>query len=165
MRATQRARQLANLLNLSTPAGLLVARMGGAVPRRSRSGLVIAHGYRLAVPPAPAFTLGNVVVLRAALLPGRDPVGSIPVPLLAHEERHATQYALFGGVLMPVAYMAAAGWSWWRTGDFGSANPFERAAGLADGGYRVRPVRPARQARAELRGLVARRAPGGEPPA
>ena len=29
------------------------------------------------------------------------------------------------------------------TGDFGSRNVFERRAGLADGGYRDRPLRPA----------------------
>jgi hypothetical protein len=43
---------------------------------------------------------------------------------------------------MPVAYVAAASWSWLRTGDFASRNAFERRAGLADGGYRERPVRP-----------------------
>jgi hypothetical protein len=42
---------------------------------------------------------------------------------------------------MPVLYLAAAGWSWLRTGDFASRNVFERRAGLADGGYRERPVR------------------------
>jgi hypothetical protein len=159
MRPAHRARQVANLLNLATPAGLLVARIGGAVPRRSRAGLLVAHGYRLSVPPAPAFTLGNVVLVRARPAPGEDPVGAVPVRLLSHEERHATQYALLGGVLMPLGYVAAAAWSWWRTGDPGSANPFERAAGLADGGYRARPVRPAREARAELRALLAGRMP------
>jgi hypothetical protein len=141
MRPAHRARQLANLVNLSTPAGLLVAHLGGAVPRRSRAGLVVARGYRLPVPPAPAFTLGNVVLVRAPAPPGADPIASIPVALLAHEERHASQYALCGGVLMPVLYLAAAGWSWLVTGDFASRNAFERRAGLADGGYREQPVR------------------------
>jgi hypothetical protein len=62
--------------------------------------------------------------------------------LLDHEERHVTQYAWCGGVLMPIVYGAAAGWSWLRTGDFASRNVFERRAGLADGGYRERPLRP-----------------------
>jgi hypothetical protein len=35
----------------------------------------------------------------------------------------------------------AAAWSWVRTGDPASRNLFERAAGLADGGYRERPLR------------------------
>lgn len=143
MRATHRVRAIANWVNLSTPAGLLVARVGAGRPRRARNGMWLAHDYHLPVPPAPAFTLGSVVFLRAGLPGvGRDPVGSVPRRLLDHEERHVTQYAWFGGVLMPGAYVAAAGWSWLRTGDFASRNVFERRAGLADGGYRERPVRP-----------------------
>jgi hypothetical protein len=66
--------------------------------------------------------------------------------LLDHEERHVTQYAWCGGPVMPVLYLGAAGWSWLRTGDFASRNIFERRAGLADGGYRERPVRSSRRA-------------------
>ena len=40
-------------------------------------------------------------------------------------------------------YFTAAGVSWVLTGDFGSRNIFERRAGLADGGYADRPLRPA----------------------
>ncbi len=155
MLAAHRARALANWVNLSTPAGLLVARVGGATLRGGRRGLMVGHGYRLPVPPAPAFTVGNVVLLRRELPSGRDPIGSIPVPLLAHEEGHATQYALFGGVLMPVLYLGAAGWSWVRTGDFFSRNPFERGAGLVSGGYREQPVRSRGESVAAVRGLVA----------
>lgn len=140
MRPVHRARQAANLVNLSTPAGWAVARAGGARLRRGRDGLVVGHGYRLPIPPAPAFTLGNVVLLRQGVSVGADPIGSIPVRLLRHEERHSTQYALCGGVLMPVLYLGAAGWSWLRAGDFHSRNAFERRAGLADGGYREAPV-------------------------
>jgi hypothetical protein len=39
-------------------------------------------------------------------------------------------------------YLLAAGWSWLRGGDHGTHNVFERAAGLADGGY---PTVSARQ--------------------
>ena len=138
-----RLRAAANWINLSTPAGLLLARVGAQAPRRARNGLLVSHGYRLPIPPAPAFTLGNVVLLRAPIQPGADPIGAIRVPLLAHEERHATQYALCGGLVMPVLYVAAAGWSWLRTGDAASGNVFERRAGLADGGYRERPARSA----------------------
>jgi hypothetical protein len=136
MRPVHRARQVANLVNLSTPAGWAVARVGGARLRRGRDGLAVGHGYGLAVPPAPAFTLGNVVLLRQEVPTGADPIGSVPVALLRHEERHASQYAWCGGILMPVLYLGAAGWSWLRTGDFFSRNLFERRAGLADGGYR-----------------------------
>lgn len=157
VRRDHRARQVANLVNLSTPAGLLVAKLGGAETVRAHHGLYVARGYRLAVPPAPAFTLGNVVLLRKPAPPGADPVASIPPALMRHEEAHATQYAFCGGLIMPVLYVGAAAWSWWRTGDFGAANVFERRAGLAEGGYLARPVRPAREARTELRSMVGRR--------
>ena len=143
MRAVHRLRSTANWVNLSTPAGLLLARVGAGRPRRVRNGMWLVHEYGWPVPPAPAFTLGSVVFLRASLPgPGLDPVGVVPRRLLDHEERHVTQYAWCGGVLMPVAYVAAAGWSWLRTGDFASRNVFERRAGLADGGYREVPTRP-----------------------
>jgi hypothetical protein len=38
-------------------------------------------------------------------------------------------------------YFTAAGVSWLLSGDVGSWNAFERAAGLADGGYLDRPLR------------------------
>jgi hypothetical protein len=66
-----------------------------------------------------------------------------------------------GTLFMPL-YLTAMGWSWIRTGDRAARNIFERAAGLADGGYTDVPVHPLRslferrvsgrgRARAELR--------------
>ena len=101
----------------------------------SPDGLLVGTGYRLPVPPAPAFTLGNVILTRHDVL-SRDTV------LLRHEARHATQYAWCGGLLMLPLYLAAAGVSWLLSGDFGAWNIFERGAGLADGGYAARPLRP-----------------------
>ena len=69
-----RARQLVNLANGSTLAGLGVAVLGGARVARSADGLFLGTGYRLPVPPAPAFCLGNVIVTR---LDGLPP-GSLP---------------------------------------------------------------------------------------
>jgi len=133
MRAGLRARQLVNLANGSTLAGLGVAALGGARVARSTDGLFLATSYRLGVPPAPAFCLGNVIVTRLdGLTPG----------LLRHEARHATQFACCGGVLMVPLYLAAAAVSWALTGDFGARNVFERRAGLADGGYPDKPLRP-----------------------
>ncbi len=143
MRGAHRVRAIANWVNLSTPSGLLLARVAAGPPRRARNGIWLVHGYRL---PDPAGSRVHVRQRRPprAGLPGagRDPVGSVPRRLLDHEERHVTQYAWCGGVLMPIGYVAAAGWSWLRTGDFASRNVFERRAGLADGGYRERPLRP-----------------------
>jgi hypothetical protein len=137
MRGAYRVRQAVNLLNGSTLAGLLVARAGGAQPTRSADGLIVAVGYRLPVPPAPAFCLGNVIVTRL------DAAGARGARiLLGHEARHATQFACCGGVVMLPLYFLAAGVSWLLTGDFGARNVFERRAGLAGGGYADRPLRP-----------------------
>ena len=135
MRAGLRARQLVNLANGSTLVGLGVAALGGIRVARSADGLFLGTGYRLPVPPAPAFCLGNVIVTRLdELTPGSR--------LFRHEARHATQYACCGGVLMVPLYLAAAAVSWALTGDFGARNVFERQAGLTDGGYTDKPLRP-----------------------
>jgi hypothetical protein len=129
-----RARLVVNLANGSTIAGTGVALAGGARLARGPGGLLIATGYRPPVPAAPAFTLGNVIIVKGQ---GMSP------PLLAHEARHATQYAWCGGLLMLPLYFAAAGASWALCGELGAWNVFERQAGLADGGYAARPLRPA----------------------
>ena len=113
-----------------------MAALGCAATRPSADGLYVGVGYRLPVPDAPAFCLGNVIMTRGD---GIDP-GSA---LFRHEARHATQFACCGGVAMIPLYLAAAGVSWALTGDFGARNVFERRAGLADGGYRDKPLRPA----------------------
>ena len=123
-----------NLANGSTLAGLGVAALGGARVARSADRLFVGTGYRLPVPPAPAFCLGNVIITR---LDGLTP------ELLRHEARHATQYACCGGVLMVPLYLAAAAVSWLLTGDTGCRNVFERRAGLTDGGYTHKPLRAA----------------------
>ena len=136
MRARHRLRLALNLVNGSTLCGLAVARLGRARLAGCPGGLLAGTGYRLPVPSAPAFTLGNVIITRR---PSIDPEGN----LFRHEARHATQYACCGGLPLIPAYLVAAAWSWTLTGDFGTRNVFERRAGLADGGYSVRPVRPA----------------------
>jgi hypothetical protein len=134
-RRSVRIRRAANLVNGSTLAGLGVAVLGRATISRSVDGLLTGTGYRLAVPPAPAFCLGNVIVTRREAI---DPGSAV----FRHEARHATQYAWCGGVVMIPLYLAAAAASWALTGDFGSRNVFERLAGLADGGYQDTPLRP-----------------------
>jgi hypothetical protein len=129
VRAVLRLRQVLNLVNLSTPLGLLVGAAARARFSRGPDGLVLARDVRLPASTAPAFTIGNVVLLRlddAAL--ARRP------RLLAHEGRHATQYAWCVGPVMLPLYGLDALWSYLRCRDFASHNPFERLAGLADGG-------------------------------
>jgi hypothetical protein len=137
--ARWRLRQVANVVNLSTPLGLVLALAGRGSLRRGPDGLLLAHAVRLPA-RAPAFTVGNVVLLRlddAAL--ARRP------RLLVHEARHATQYACCVGPLMLPLYGLAAAWSWLRCRDPSSYNIFEVRAGLADGGY------PERRRRSEER--------------
>ena len=136
--AGQCIRAVVNAVNGSTAVGLLVAVAGRSALRRGPRGLILAQGYRLPVPPAPAFTVGNEIVARYDW----DLLNQYRPQLLVHEEKHSTQYAVCGGLLYLPLYVAASAWSWLRTGDVASRNVFERGAGLADGGYRERAVRP-----------------------
>ena len=127
-----------NLANGSTLGGVVVARLGRARLARCRDGLLAATGYGLPLPAAPAFTIGNVIITRRASIDQES-------DLFRHEARHADQYAWCGGPLMLPCYFAAAGVSWLVSGDVGAWNPFERLAGLTDGGYRDRPLRWSRR--------------------
>jgi hypothetical protein len=130
-----KVRQVANLLNLSTPLGALLAWTGRARFARGPHGVIVAHGYRspFPAPRAGAVTVGDVVLLRL----DRERLAGLP-NLLDHEARHSAQWACFlGPVGFVPAYLLASVWSWWHSGDFAIRNPFEMRAGLADGGYAV----------------------------
>ncbi len=136
MERAHRMRLVANAVNTSTLLGLIIGVVGGSTFTAGPDGLILGYRYRLPVPPAPAFTVGNVVIHRdGPVVHDRRPT------LLTHESRHATQYALCVGPLMLPLYLLAAAWSWIRTGDTWSRNIFETRAGLLDGGYREHPLR------------------------
>ena len=146
-----RLRQFGNVVNLSTPAGLLVATLGRADISTGPGGLYLAEHYRLRFPVAGGFTIGNVLITagRWEDLDRRCP------GLLQHEEAHTWQYLYCLGLPYWLAYSACMGWSVLRTGDRGSGNFFERQAGLEAGGYLDRPARPvAAGARSLLAGAV-----------
>jgi hypothetical protein len=129
-----RVRRAVNWVNLATPLGLAVARLGRARISRGPYGLLIATGYRWRVPPVRgrAIAIGDVILL------GLDENALARQPnLLAHEARHSAQYACWLGPIgfLP-AYALASLWSWLRTGNPALANYFEVKAGLEDGGYR-----------------------------
>jgi hypothetical protein len=127
-----RVRMIVNFVNLSTPLGLLIALIGGCTTRRGADGLYLSCGYRIPLPLAPAFTVGNVILYRdAEEFAGRP-------ELLGHEARHATQYAWCLGLPMLPMYALAAGISLVLSGDPASYNLFERLAGLVAGGYEQR---------------------------
>ena len=137
-----RIKTVVNAVNLSTPLGLLLARLGRARFRKGPRGLVLASEYRLPLPAAPAFTVGNVVVSPRPA----DYLDDRP-RLLLHEERHSWQYAFCLGLPFLPLYALGAAWSYLRGGDFGVHNPFERLAGLADGGYPLLSARERRRSR------------------
>lgn len=134
----QRVRLVGNLVNLTTPAGLLVAVVGGAKVRRGPRGLFIGEGYRLRFPVASAFTIGSVIIATRSWdeLLRRNP------RLFEHEEGHTWQYLYCIGLPFYPAYGICLVWSILRTGDLAARNFFEREAGLTAGGYDDVPVRP-----------------------
>lgn len=133
----QAVKLVVNVLNLSTLAGVVVGLIGRARFSCGPRGLFYATGYKLGFPIANAFTIGNMVLTKNE----REYFDADP-GLVKHEERHSWQYfCLIGLPLLPL-YGLAAVWSWLRTGDFASRNPFERLANLKDGNYTERPVRP-----------------------
>jgi hypothetical protein len=143
-------RLVGNVANLSTPAGLLVAAVGGARIRRGPHGLFIGEGYRLKFPVASAFTVGSVITTSRTWeeLLRRNP------RLFEHEERHTWQYLYCAGLPFYLAYGVCLAYSMLRTGDRAARNFFERQADLAAGGYRDVPVRPVAD---NLRALLSRR--------
>ncbi|KNC18657.1 hypothetical protein AC792_10915 [Arthrobacter sp. RIT-PI-e] len=140
---------LLNRINLSTPTGLALARVAGCTVSRGPHGILLAEGWSYRLPRARAFTVGNVVLLR-----GKAPAerSAAFLRLLDHEAGHTRQYAALGLPFL-AAYALAAGWSVLLTGDPASRNPFERRAGLPDGGYVEKPLRPTLSA-------LSRRVPG-----
>lgn len=119
---------IANWVNLTTPAGMLVARISHCRPTR-RGSHWQAVGYTKRFPVGGAFTVGSVAISRSPLGP----------PVWEHETAHMRQYAWCGAMFVPL-YGLAAAWSYLRAGDWWSRNVFERRAGLAAGGYVERPV-------------------------
>ena len=128
-------RRFLNLANGTTAAGLLAARAGRLPVRPGPGGLLLAEGWRLPLPWAAAFTLGNVVLYRSRVSRAFD--AGPASALLQHEARHSSQYAVLGPAFLPL-YFAAAAYSRLRAGDPASSNVFEVLAGLSDGGYRIR---------------------------
>lgn len=123
------------MVNLSTPAGLALARAGNCRIARGPDGLLLAGGWSWPLPKAAAFTVGNVILYRSRVARSFTPgTGGTPRPLLQHEARHSTQYAALGPAFLPL-YFLSAGVSLLRRGDPASGNIFERLAGLDDGGY------------------------------
>ena len=132
-------RRLANWVNLTTPIGMAIAKVGRAELATRDRGMWLATSYRYSFPIARAFTVGSVVVTK------HTPEWMAERPqLFAHESRHASQWAACIGLPFLLLYLVAMLWSLIWAGDRGSHNVFEVMAGLEDGGYQRRPSRFAR---------------------
>jgi len=155
------ARSLLTAVNGTTLVGLGIAVLTGTKIRRAPGGILVAEGYRLRMPPATCFTIGSVIITRrtADWLLDESRAG-----LLAHESRHAGQYAVLGPLFWP-AYWASCGYSWAATGTYGARNAFERHAGLERGGYRAAPLRPGLQRLRRSAATESPRPPSGSPSA
>ncbi len=140
-------RLVGNVVNLSTPVGLLVAAIGGATIRRGPRGLYVGEGYQLKFPIASAFTIGSVITTSRTW----DELLRANPRLFEHEERHTWQYLYCSGMPFYVAYGVCLVWSMLRTGDWAARNFFERQADLAAGGYQDVPVQPIGQ---NLRAMI-----------
>jgi hypothetical protein len=128
-----------NALTGVTLLGLIVGFAVGNKPQWSREHGIIFFGHRRWSPRfASAITLGDVVI---ALRPRFTHLETFPHALLLHEARHARQYPFLLGFPYFPAYWLACGFSWVISGSHAAFNPFERCAGLADGGYPSRRVR------------------------
>ena len=125
-----------NILNLSTVLGLLVALAGRAKLRRGPRGLVFAEEYRFRFPNAGAFTVGAFIITRYTM----DDLEAWHPGTLDHEDVHAWQYSYTLGLPYLPVYLLFCAWSWLRTGDWASRNPYERQAGLVRGGYTENPA-------------------------
>ncbi|GAA3338898.1 hypothetical protein GCM10020358_20660 [Amorphoplanes nipponensis] len=154
------ARTLLTAVNGTTLVGLGIAVLTRTRVRRGPGGILIAEGYRLKAPPATCFTIGSVIITRRT---ADWLLHESRAELLTHESRHAGQYAVLGPLFWP-AYWVSCGYSWAMTGSYGTRNAFERHAGLAHGGYREAPLRPALRRFSRSAATGSTDPPAGSPP-
>ncbi len=132
MQTSRWLRTVANLCNGSTPLGLVLGLASRGRLRRVGH-LIIVDEARLPFITASAMTVGSVVLIPKRTM--EEVVERIPT-LVEHEDEHAWQWAYCLGLPFLPLYVAAMGWSMWRTRDRALANFFEVQAGLESGGYR-----------------------------
>ena len=128
---SRRVRNLANLVNLSTPLGVVLGIIGRGSWRRI-DGLLVAERVRLPLITASAMTVGSAVLVMNKSV--EEAQSRIPT-LLEHEDEHAWQYAYCLGLPFLPLYAVATLWSQVRAGDRATRNIFEKQAGLVSGGY------------------------------
>ena len=112
----------------ASTAGLLAAVFSGGVCEGITSEGLIICGGATSWGWGGGTTLGNVFVTPSK---AKDLTRAV----LSHEDRHASQWAIFGPILFPVSYGLMSALSSLVTGGYACGNLFEMHAGLARGGY------------------------------
>lgn len=122
-------RTLANVVNLSTPLGLVVAVAGRSRLRR-RGHLIVADRARLPIRNAGAVTIGCVVVVPRRSVENWEAVNP---GVMEHEDGHAWQYAYCLGLPFLPLYGLATGWVDDPDGRPGQRQPLRGPGGPAQG--------------------------------
>ena len=142
MTAGQLFRHLLNTFTGINLFGVLVGVFARGAPTwDSRFGLLVFMNCRIVWPRAAAMTFGDIVVVRRG---NWQQVADIPLPLMQHEAKHASQYLFALGLPYFPLYWCACAYSWLKCGDHWSFNVFEVKAGLQNGGYLKNPSNWAR---------------------
>jgi hypothetical protein len=131
-------RQKLNKLNLSTPLGLLIAKIIGGTTIQKENGIYLNYGRKGKYIKADAMAIGDVVLVKQVkgckLCESGSP-HDLSDSLLRHELIHSEQYAKFGGIIFLALYLLYSIKSFLIYKNTWQDNIFEIQAGLEDGGY------------------------------
>lgn len=127
-----------NRLNLSTPLGLLIAKIIGGTTIHYKNKIYINYGRKGKYIKANAITIGDVILAKKAkgckLCESGNP-HDLSNAILRHELKHSEQFAKFGGIIFLALYLFASIKSYIIYKNVWQGNIYEIQAGLEDGGY------------------------------
>ena len=131
-------RQRLNRLNLSTPLGLLIAKIIGGTTIQLENGLYMNYGRKGKYKKAEVITVGDVLLVtfnKDCLHCQQKDLYDLSPNLLRHELKHSEQFAKFAGIIFLALYLFASIKSYIQYKNFWQGNIFEIQAGLVDGNY------------------------------
>jgi len=131
-------RQRLNRFNLSTPLGLLIAKIFGGKTIQLENGLYMNYGRKGKYQKAEVITVGDVLLVtfnKDCPHCQQKDLYKLSPKLLRHELKHSEQYAKFGGIIFLALYLFASIKSYIQYKNIWQGNIYEIQAGLEDGGY------------------------------
>ena len=131
-------RQRLNRINLSTPLGLLIAKIFGGATIQLNNGIYVNYGRKGKYNNSWAITIGDVILTKTdknCKLCQSGKHHDLSNALLRHELVHSEQYAKFGGLIFLALYLFASIKSFIIYRNRWQGNIYEIQAGLQDGGY------------------------------